>query len=184
MKPAIQPKRITQISEQIFNPVKTPIIIDNQMYLMVQQDIRKIQETRHISYNKFSENDFQMQNVSFCEPATNFIRAPVESSNLPICNINPELRTCPENTNMDWEIDEPNVLQEVATSTSDIDLIDRNFSKSERCVKLSVAIPGCCKCCLVKESTREGSRDKFVLKDDEEEMTALEKLKLKKLCEG
>lgn len=52
MEPSIQPKKIIQQSEQIFNPVKIPIIIDNQIYLMVQQDVRHIEETRHISYTK------------------------------------------------------------------------------------------------------------------------------------
>lgn len=50
MESTAHPKRITKQSEQVFDPIQTPILINNEMYLMIQQDIRRIEETRHLSY--------------------------------------------------------------------------------------------------------------------------------------
>ncbi|CAD7093618.1 unnamed protein product [Hermetia illucens] len=38
-----------QVSEQVFQPIRVPVIIGNDVYIVTQQDVRNIIETRHIS---------------------------------------------------------------------------------------------------------------------------------------
>lgn len=163
MEPAVHPKNITKTSEQIFNPVYMPIIINNEIYMMVQQDIRMIQETRQITYNKLSEGQ--------CLEAPPYVQQ---------FQCIPQI-TCPQQvpqeTPMDWTTNEASHEQKCSkyTSTKDLNFLEKSCRKpEERCKKLPVVNERTCKCCLAKDVDD-------VLCEREGEMTALEKLKLKKM---
>lgn len=205
MEPAVQPKKLIQYSEQIFNPVKIPIIINNEMYVMEQQDVRHIEETRHISYAKVSY-DGQLMPIDQQVPAFN----PNSILTCPTFNPNP-IVTPPIISPQTFQFTSPNppqcpqfksqsFVQNVmdcirnnqhstpgfpfhyseSTSTSDINIPRSCHRETKQCGSCAVKD----KSCMVKEVSCRGiNTDKLISKDDDdpEDLSALELLKLKKM---
>lgn len=230
MEPPVQPQKVVQVSQQVFNPVQIPLIINNQMFLMVQQDIRWIEETRHISYKKLTPEghcipiegvemvphstalphnlaaNYPQTGTCFppCLPphSTAFPHNPTANDPLvpisfPPC-LPPHSTSFPQNIMdsnsnapgrypnvMDWTVCGSPVHSE-STSTSDLSLVNNRCSQPEHCVKLSVGNESSLKSCLVKNVSFQGvNTDYVLLRDDSiEELSAMERIKLKKMNES
>lgn len=181
MEPVIQPKKIVQLSEQVFNPVKIPIIINNQIYLMIQQDIRHIEETRHISYAKIDQNvQFPLFDNSVPSNVNNHqFPAPTQQ-----CRTQPfvqDVINCTRN-HINGSPGFP-FHYSAGTSTSDVNL--SNWRQTSYPCKGTVNSSN--KSCMVKEVICRGiNTDKLISRDDEddsEELNALEKIKLRKVSD-
>ncbi|KAL5279318.1 Mst89B family protein [Megaselia abdita] len=167
MEPPIQPKRIIQVSEQVFNPVRIPLIFNNQVFLMVQQDVRWIEETRHISYKKLTPEGQCFPNEFNAFSQNLPLQSTVHQSGVSRISSPP----------MDWTVQSP-VLFSESTSTSDLSILNNSCSQSEHCIKLTVENETSCKSCLVKEVS---CSDRILLKDENDELSAKEKIKLNKI---
>lgn len=184
MDPPVQPKKIVQQSEQVFNPVQIPIILNNQIYLMVQQDIRHIEDTRHISYVKVSQ-DGQFVPVDFnthqLDTIPNMITPfPATSTKCGPESFVQNVMNCTRN-HLNGTPGFPFHYSE-GTSTNDLNIpgcrqpnqFGRSFVETSN------------KSCLAKEVTCRGiNTDKLISwnEDDFEELSALEKMKLRKICD-
>lgn len=49
-------KKLVQVSEEIQKPVHVPIVLGNECFIVTQQDVRKIEDARFISYHKLGPN--------------------------------------------------------------------------------------------------------------------------------
>ncbi|EDV93822.1 uncharacterized protein LOC6563748 [Drosophila grimshawi] len=49
-------KKVMQVSEEAAPVVQIPIMVGNEMFVLIQQDIRRIEDTRHVSYTRYSPN--------------------------------------------------------------------------------------------------------------------------------
>lgn len=176
MDPPVQPNKITKVSEQVFNSVQTPLIVNNQIFLMVQQDIRKIEETRHISYRRLTQEEQGFGGGSpfvidpFRPCLASYSRAFPPNSN-----------PCPA---MDWTTKPPLYNTSESTSTSELHVVNNSCSQAEKGIKLSVGNESSCKSYLVKEFSGNNTDSIFLRDDDGEEMSALEQLKLRKVLES
>ena len=48
------PKRLIQVNEEIHPPLQVPIMLGNECFVVTQQDIRRIEDTRLLSYCKLT----------------------------------------------------------------------------------------------------------------------------------
>ncbi|XP_064535698.1 uncharacterized protein Mst89B [Drosophila montana] len=48
--------RLLQVSEEAAPVVQIPIIVGNEMFILTQQDIRRIEDIRHLSYNRLGSH--------------------------------------------------------------------------------------------------------------------------------
>ncbi|XP_055904571.1 uncharacterized protein LOC129940304 [Eupeodes corollae] len=49
-------KKLIQVSEEMQKPVFVPIVLGNECFIISQQDVRKIEDSRFISYHKLGPN--------------------------------------------------------------------------------------------------------------------------------
>lgn len=203
MEPAVQPKKIVQLSEQVFNPVKIPIIINNQIYLMVQQDIRHIEETRHISYAKVGQDGqfFPIDGTSLNHTILPVPDGSLNHSTFPVPIMNtpfPATSAPPQCRNQNFVQDVMNCTRNTVnaspgfpfhysegTSTSDINIPRNCCRQPNHCGGPPVECAN--KSCSAKEVICRGmNTDMPISRDDddsyfEEELSALMKMKLKKI---
>lgn len=191
MEPAVQPKKIVQQSEQVFNPVKIPIIVNNQLYIMLQQDIRHIEETRHISYAKVDQNGlFQpvegtvLNNNTILPHQEHLVSMPSYQVTSPQCrtqSILQDVINCTRNSVHATPGFPFHYTQ--STSTSDINQSRNCCRQTNQCERPKVESSN--KSCLVREVTCRGiNTDKQISRDDDEELNASEKLKPKKTSDS
>lgn len=190
MEPAVQPKTIVQLSEQVFNPVKIPIIINNEIYLMVQQDVRHIEETRHISYVKIGQDEqfLPFDGTTLNQPQGTVAKIPQTISLPPP----PQCKTksfvenvinCTRN-NFYSTPGFPFHYSE-GTSTSDLTASSKCCRDLSNCARSPVETSN--KSCLVREVTCRGINTDILISRNEdecsceEELNALVKLKLRKI---
>ncbi|XP_055850589.1 uncharacterized protein LOC129915148 [Episyrphus balteatus] len=49
-------KKLIQVSEEIQKPLHVPVVLGNECFIITQQDVRKIEDSRFISYHKLGPN--------------------------------------------------------------------------------------------------------------------------------
>lgn len=125
--------KVLQVSEEAAPPVHIPVMVGNELFILTQQDVRRVEDTRHMFYNRLTPNHFA--SGAFGNPS------PQSAPAGQICTLQNLLshcqQDCPMNCEAAQQTEEPRTI--VANISKQLEWSKRCNSSSPYPINYSVA---------------------------------------------